>query len=66
MDGVFGFRKISRRNREPLEMKKGGGGVGTELEERKDNRVGKREGDCSFSGSITSCGRSVLLCCIWG
>lgn len=38
-DGVFGFCKISRRKRESLEKKKGG----TELEERKDNRVGKRE-----------------------
>ena len=62
VDGVFGFRNISRWKMESYEMKK----WEREGEERKGKQVRREEGDCSFSSSITSCGRSVLLCCIWG
>ncbi len=60
VDDVCGFRNLSRREKESLEMKRGNRGKG----ERRE--PSGKERSCSFSGSITSCGRSVLLCCIWG
>lgn len=61
-DAVCGFRNLSRRDKESLEMKKKGGNRGRA---EKGEASGKKAGG-SFSSSISSCGRSALLCCIWG